>query len=531
MAANAERTVVIAVRTEGDTLAAKSLTNVGTNVIPADPFNAGLIVKDYHDEPHPYLAQELPKLNTDSWRVLPDGRMETTYQLKPNLHWHDGAVLAADDFVFGWRVYSAPEVSYSAISAPMNQIEEVAAPDARTVLIRWKNTYAGAAELQANDLQSLPRHLLEQPFQQLGPDAFVAHPFWTTDFVGSGAYRVTEWQRGVFLLSDAFDNFVLGKPRITRMKMVPIADPNTVLANLLAGEIHVAVSNSLPETEGFALKHEWERRGGGGVVSMVPSASAASIRRTENQFSPDKANPRFIMDVRVRRALAHTVDKQGINDALFEGTGLMMDTIVPRNLAFFDELNRQVTKYPYDPRRADQLMTEAGLTKGSDGYYLGPSGERLNWDIKVLSGSQNEAIMHIMADSWRRVGFDMTETVYPVAQINDREARASFRTMFSTDGGNIEALGTAGIPTPQNRFVGSNRGSWSNPDFDRLVTQWEGTLDRNERGQRMIEMATIYSDDLPSTPIYVHPTVTPYPINLTNVADGVRDIHLWEWVS
>jgi ABC-type transport system substrate-binding protein len=306
----------------------------------------------------------------------------------------------------------------------MNQIEEVAAPDARTVLIRWKNTYAGAAELQANDLQSLPRHLLEQPFQQLGPDAFVAHPFWTTDFVGSGAYRVTEWQRGVFLLSDAFDNFVLGKPRITRMKMVPIADPNTVLANLLAGEIHVAVSNSLPETEGFALKHEWEKRGGGGVVSMVPSASAASIRRTENQFSPDRANPRFITDVRVRRAFAHAVDKQGINDALFEGTGLMMDTIVPRNLAFFDELNRQVTKYPYDPRRADQLMTEAGLTKGSDGYYLGPSGERLNWDIKVLSGSQNEAIMHIMADSWRRVGFDMTETVYPVAQINDREARA-----------------------------------------------------------------------------------------------------------
>ena len=44
-------------RTEGDTLASKSLTNPGTNVIPADPFNAGLVVKDYHDEPHPYLAQ------------------------------------------------------------------------------------------------------------------------------------------------------------------------------------------------------------------------------------------------------------------------------------------------------------------------------------------------------------------------------------------------------------------------------------------------------------------------------------------
>ena len=40
-------------------------------------------------------AESLPQLNTDTWRVGSDGRMETTYRLRPNLTWHDGAPLTA----------------------------------------------------------------------------------------------------------------------------------------------------------------------------------------------------------------------------------------------------------------------------------------------------------------------------------------------------------------------------------------------------------------------------------------------------
>ena len=40
--------------------------------------------------PQPYLAEALPELGTSSWQVLPEGRMETTYRLRPGLIWHDG---------------------------------------------------------------------------------------------------------------------------------------------------------------------------------------------------------------------------------------------------------------------------------------------------------------------------------------------------------------------------------------------------------------------------------------------------------
>lgn len=54
------------------------------------------------------LAEAFPQLGTDSWRVLPDGRMEVAWRLRPNLTWHDGTPITAEDFVFGYRLSSLP---------------------------------------------------------------------------------------------------------------------------------------------------------------------------------------------------------------------------------------------------------------------------------------------------------------------------------------------------------------------------------------------------------------------------------------
>src|SRR5439155_27120560 len=50
-------------------------------------FNADLTLFDDRGDAHPYLAETLPQLNTDSWQVPPDGRMQTTYRLRPGLTW------------------------------------------------------------------------------------------------------------------------------------------------------------------------------------------------------------------------------------------------------------------------------------------------------------------------------------------------------------------------------------------------------------------------------------------------------------
>src|SRR6476660_6201894 len=76
------RTLVMIARGEPPSLAAKPLVSAGAvgNIVPL--FNATLDYVDENGTAHPYLAEALPELNTDSWRVSPDGRMETTYRLK-----------------------------------------------------------------------------------------------------------------------------------------------------------------------------------------------------------------------------------------------------------------------------------------------------------------------------------------------------------------------------------------------------------------------------------------------------------------
>ena len=118
---------------------------------------------DYIDEKevaHPYLAEALPTLNSDAWRVFPDGRMETTFRLRPNLTWHDGAPLTADDFTFAHRVYSTPDLGVSGTKG-IRQMQEIVAPDPRTVLIRWKEPFPEATRMDTT-FHALPRSPAER---------------------------------------------------------------------------------------------------------------------------------------------------------------------------------------------------------------------------------------------------------------------------------------------------------------------------------------------------------------------------------
>src|SRR5438094_3909662 len=129
------RTLVAVVGSEPQDVAVRGLRERGVALFLSKRlFNANLALLDERSTAHPYLAEALPQLDTDSWRVFPDGRMETTWRLKPGIVWHDGVPLSAEDFAFAWRVYSTPQLGVAA-TAPMNAIESVTAPDQRTVLL------------------------------------------------------------------------------------------------------------------------------------------------------------------------------------------------------------------------------------------------------------------------------------------------------------------------------------------------------------------------------------------------------------
>jgi peptide/nickel transport system substrate-binding protein len=524
-----QRTLIVAIRGEPSSLSVKewveglALGNVKRF------FGAYLTISDEREDVRPYLAESLPSLNTDTWKVFPDGKMETTYRLKSNLTWHDGAPLTASDFLFANTVYATPELGQSRL-IPQRYVEEVLAPDPQTVVIRWKELFPDAGIL-STDFEPLPRHLLEETFRQGPLEVFGSLPYWTKDYVGLGPYRVEHWEPGAFVVGTAFTGHVLGRPKIERIETRFIPDPNTVLANVLAGAVHVTLDRALNFPQVPVLKSELVTQKGG-LLLLSPS----NKRWTQVQFRPDVVSPRVLLDVRARQALTHAIDRNAISEVVYEGQGAPMDSLLVFPYErWFPAVDRAVVKYPYDLRRTDQLMADLGYARGSDGFFSSPTEGRLSIEARISAGVQNEQELSVLADGWRRAGFDITERPYPVALSSDGQFRATFPGLLhNSAGGAANSLITSGIPRPENRWAGANRGGWSDPAYDRLYDAFNTTLDVGQRNQQIAEMARLTSEQLPVLPVVYDFTVVAHVRELRGPKNGSPaannwDAHLWEW--
>ncbi len=485
-----QKTLVIAQRGEPPTLAARSLVTQGTGLlIPDRFFNATLDVWDMNQVSHPQLAEALPELNTDTWRLFPDGRMETRYTLRPNLTWHDGAPLTSEDFAFALRVYKTPELGSSS-TRPIPHMDEIVVQDARNFAIRWKQPYVDAAGMHIS-FQALPRHLLEEDLKAMDPVAFTGHPYWTVRYVGLGPYKLDRWEPGSFLEASAFDNYALGRPRINRLKIMIINDPQTAMANVLAGEIDYVTNFMFSVDQGQALEQTWGANGGGTVL-YSPSQRRLGVI----QMRPEYQKPTALSDVRVRYALAHSMNDQDRVDVLDGGKGRVAYTLASDGFPYYPEMEKAVLKHTYDPRRAQELMTEAGWTRGTDGFFRDGSGERFNIEVATSSGGKNEQEAAVYVDGLRGVGFDAFQYAIPVAQIDDLELRAT-RPGLSLRGGGYfyEYYVDSAIPSAANRWRGDNRPGWSNAEYNRAFAQLEGTFPMSERIQLMAQMERLVSVD------------------------------------
>lgn len=479
----------------------------------------------------PGLAERLPQLDTDTWKVFPDGRMEVTWVLRPGLTWHDGAPLTADDFVFAFQILKVPE--YVPSTEDRNRVDDVIALDPRTILVRWNSPFAKANSAVIQSPR--PRHILGEAFAQQSPEQFASHPYWgdNNSYVGVGAYRLQRSEPGAFLEGSAFDNFARGRPQIDRIKILVVPDKNTSVANLLSGEVQMSFDYNLFFEQGVVLKREWAKNNGG-TVNMVED----QVRWAAFQYREQYVNPRDILDLRVRKALAAAIDKQGFIDGILEGEGNTAQTLVPPSMPYYADVDRLIEKHPYDPNRAHQLFAEAGLVRGADGVYLTKAGERFSPELRATAGYERESA--ILSDAWRRVGVDVRERYASVAEDANGEFRSTFPAVY-TAYQNLSfvfgRLATTGIGTPENRWSGTNRGGYSSPEFDRFYEVALTSLREADSIGGQIQLLHIANADLPLIPLYFSSqtaeawssALVPPPATDPPSRFGTWNIEQWKW--
>ena len=506
-----ETTLRISSRFEPQSLATKYQESGGVTAYKG-LVNAGLVAVDYQNRGRPILAERVPELGTESWKVLPDGRMETTYQLRPGLTWHDGHPLTAGDFAFAFRVYTAGGLPFS--PQPQDLMEAVAAPDPLTLVISWRSPYVDAGLLRATDLSPLPARILEEPFAAMQrdgvPERFINHPYWSHEFVGSGAYRLERWDPGTFIQAVAFDGYAMGRPKIDRVVIRPIGDETVVLTNLLAGELHYTPKLTLRYEHAALLNEDWVPSGKGKYV-VGPDQFWTNIF----QFRPEFLQEPALLDVRVRRALSYSVDRQALADGLFDGAVPPAETLIYRWTPYFGEAERVLTRYPYDPRRAQQLLEEAGLVRGADGFFANQGGRRFEPDYQVRAGTQAERGQAIQVDTWRRAGIYVVPSVLPNVTVPpvERHNVPGFQLRVANQE-NWDLFLTSEIGTAENRWTGTNRTGWSHPEYDRLVAAYRHTIDRREMDGLSVQILKVLSDEVPGLVAYESPSLLAMAGNL-----------------
>jgi peptide/nickel transport system substrate-binding protein len=165
--------------------------------------SAGLVVEDERRQLRPQLAEAVPSIENGLWRLLTDRRMETSLRLREGVRWHDRTPLTAEDLVFSAKVAQDKELPDFGNLA-LNSVESVEAADPRTITVRWKTPYIEADTLFSTAVAvALPRHLLEKSYLE-DKAGFTQTSFWTTEFVGSGPYKLREWQTASYAILEAF---------------------------------------------------------------------------------------------------------------------------------------------------------------------------------------------------------------------------------------------------------------------------------------------------------------------------------------
>lgn len=290
----------------------------------------------------PALLSEIPSLANGG--VSADGRT-ITYRLRPQVRWSDGVPVTSDDVLFTLQAILDPANPVRSHEG-YDLIDRAVAKGPHTVVFHLKHAWAPAVMTYFSYGTSpqfvLPAHVLrkQKPLAQA--------PFNANPSVGDGPYTFVSWRRGESLRYEANPRYWRGKPAIPVLDVRITPDPSSNLVMLQSG----ALDWNLIAPVQYAIV-----AGKRGIAfRTVPTAVVAGLALNTAHAPLD--------DVRIRRALAMSIDRAAISAKITLGKYPVTDMLQPQFSWAFD---RAIHEPAFDPRAADALFDAAGWTRGSDG--------------------------------------------------------------------------------------------------------------------------------------------------------------------
>jgi peptide/nickel transport system substrate-binding protein len=299
----------------------------------------------------------------------------------------------------------------------------------------------------------------------MGMADFARHP------VGSGPFMFKEWVNAdhVTLVrnpdynwgSSMFKN--TGPAHLDQVTFKIIPEPSVRTGTLKTGETQLIDAVDALEYPSLSQDKNF------GMIVKGQPGSGQIMMLNLSMTTP-------ISDPAVRTAMQYATDRDGVNQSVFQGLNKPAWSPLMRPTFAYDPATEQI--YGFDPDKANQILDDAGWTKGSDGVRA-KNGQRLQLVYPIISRPVDNAMATSVQASLHDVGIDL--------QVNPLE-RAAYRDQINQNKYDISGMWFSyGDPDVLRTLFHSsnvgafNRSKYQVPEVDKMLEDAAGSTDMAHR--------------------------------------------------
>lgn len=387
--------------------------------------------------------------NTDGLRYL--------FKIKKGVLFHSGAELTAEDIKFTFDSVKNPEGN-SPHRLSFEKVKEIKVIDKYTIEFRLSEHFA--------------------PFLTTLTIGIVPYGSDVTIFkkkpVGSGPFIFRQWYPDEDVLLSSNEKYFKGKPKIDGIRFRIIPDGTTRVLEVVKGGVDIIQNEMPPDTVDFF-------KGNKNLTILISESNIIA-------YTGFNLRDKYLSDVRVRKAIAHAINRDEIIEKLLGGLAKKSDSLLPEtHWAYTDK----VLTYDYNIKKADKLLDEAGFVKKNGGV-------RFQLTLKTTSIDLRRQMAEVLQESLAKVGIKLEVKFYEWGTFYSDIKKGNFQLI---------TLQWVGITDPDiyhhlfsSKSIppyGANRGWFADPEADRLLEAGRRADDKEKRKGIYVKLQQILSEKLP----------------------------------
>jgi len=484
----------------------------------------------------PYLAETRPSISQD--------KLAYTFKIRRDVHFQDGRPLTGEDVLFSIKAIKCPLVNAPFLRVYYDSVVDARLLDTYTIQFKIKEPYF-LNESVLGEISVLPRHYydpsnllknvtvadMQKSAAQLSSSVKqFAENFnqnYSRNPMASGPYKFQSWKTGreVSLIRDE-NYWGNGKPGIDRPYLDRhlyriINNPDAALVTLKSGGLDMMNLTPVQQVRGTnseRFKSEFKK-----YEYFAPNYSYIGWNNNHPIFR----------DKRVRQAMTYFTNREQLVKSVLFGLGEVVNSPI---YFFRPEYDKNLPRYPFDPKKGLELLKEAGWSDTDGDGVLDKviDGKKtpLRFEIKVNSGNTTrKSVALALQDELKKNGIDASVRELDWTIFLDDVQNHKFDAVLLGWAMPVSESDAYQVwHSSQAANKGSNFISFKNARVDQILEQYRREFDPKKRIELYREFQRILSDEQPYTFLFIGKSVVALQRRFRGVEvlpAGLRPIEWW----